>query len=78
VELILSSTEFKLLVVLTRNGGRVLTRAILLGTVWDHDFLGDSRLVDMAIKRLRKKIEDDPSKPTLIQTVRGVGYRFEA
>jgi two-component system, OmpR family, response regulator MtrA len=77
VELILSSTEFKLLVALVRNGGRVLTREILLSTVWDHDYLGDSRLVDMAIKRLRKKIEDDPSKPTLIQTVRGVGYRFE-
>jgi two-component system, OmpR family, response regulator MtrA len=76
-ELILSSTEFKLLVALGRNGGRVLTREILLSTVWDHDYLGDSRLVDMAIKRLRKKIEDDPSKPTLIQTVRGVGYRFE-
>ena len=76
-ELILSSTEFKLLAALVRNGGRVLTREILLSTVWDHDYLGDSRLVDMAIKRLRKKIEDDPSKPTLIQTVRGVGYRFE-
>jgi DNA-binding response OmpR family regulator len=77
-ELILSSTEFKLLAALAKNRGRVLTRAILLNTVWDHDYLGDSRLVDMAIKRLRKKIEDDPSKPTLIQTVRGVGYRFEA
>jgi two-component system, OmpR family, response regulator MtrA len=77
VELILSSTEFKLLAALVRNRGRVLTREILLSTVWDHDYLGDSRLVDMAIKRLRKKIEDDPSKPTLIQTVRGVGYRFE-
>jgi DNA-binding response OmpR family regulator len=77
-ELILSSTEFKLLAALAKNRGRVLTREILLNTVWDHDFLGDSRLVDMAIKRLRKKIEDDPSKPTLIRTVRGVGYRFEA
>jgi two-component system response regulator MtrA len=77
-ELILSSTEFKLLAALAKNRGRVLTREILLNTVWDHDYLGDSRLVDMAIKRLRKKIEDDPSKPTLVQTVRGVGYRFEA
>ena len=77
IELALSATEFKLLAALVRNRGRVLTREILLNTVWDHDYLGDSRLVDMAIKRLRKKIEDDPSKPTLIQTVRGVGYRFE-
>ena len=78
VELVLSSTEFRLLAALIGNRGRVLTREILLSTVWDHDYLGDSRLVDMAIKRLRKKIEDDPTKPALIQTVRGVGYRFEA
>ena len=78
VELVLSSTEFRLLAALIGNRGRVLTREILLSTVWDHDYLGDSRLVDMAIKRLRKKVEDDPTKPALIQTVRGVGYRFEA
>jgi DNA-binding response OmpR family regulator len=44
--------------------------------VWDHDYLGDSRLVDAAIQRLRAKIEDDPKQPELIKTVRGVGYRF--
>lgn len=73
----LSAMEFRLLLVLSANVGRVLTRDVLLDRVWDYDYIGDSRLVDMAVKRLRAKIEDDPSNPTRVVTVRGVGYRFE-
>jgi two-component system, OmpR family, response regulator MtrA len=76
-EVELTATEFKLLVELARNAGNVLTRNVLLDRVWGYDFLGDSRVVDMAIKRLRSKIEDDSSDPQLIQTVRGVGYRLD-
>ena len=72
-----SATEFKLLVTLARHAGQVMTREMLLELVWDYGYLGDSRVVDMAIKRLREKVEDDPSEPSLIQTVRGVGYRIE-
>lgn len=73
----LSATEFKLLLTLARHTGQVMTREMLLELVWDYDYLGDSRVVDMAIKRLREKVETDPSEPELIQTVRGVGYRLE-
>ncbi len=73
----LSATEFRLLVELTNHAGQVLTREMLLERVWGYDYLGDSRLVDMAVKRLRDKLEDDSRKPTYITTVRGVGYRFE-
>jgi two-component system response regulator MtrA len=73
----LTATEFRLLLELARHPGHVLTRAALLRRVWDHEFLGDSRLVDVAVQRLRGKIEADPSRPSLIATVRGVGYRFE-
>jgi two-component system response regulator MtrA len=76
-EIALTATEFKLLVELVRNAGNVMTRDVLLDRVWGYDFLGDSRVVDMAIKRLRSKIEDDPADPRLVQTVRGVGYRLE-
>jgi DNA-binding response OmpR family regulator len=55
----------------------VLTREVLLERVWGYDYLGDSRLVDMAMKRLRDKLGDDPRDSTYISTVRGVGYRFE-
>jgi len=74
----LTATEFRLLLELARSGGRVRTRDALLENVWNYDYLGDSRIVDMAVKRLRDKIEDDPRNPTRIVTVRGVGYRFEA
>lgn len=77
-EVRLSATEFKLLLELVKSAGKVLSRDRLLRSVWDYDYLGDSRLVDMAIKRLRNKIEDDPAKPSCIATVRGLGYRFEA
>ncbi len=70
----LTSTEFRLLLELARHSGQVLTRDVLLERVWNYEYSGDSRLVDMAIKRLRQKIEDDPREPTIIQTVRGVGY----
>ena len=73
----LSATEFRLLVELVRHAGQVLSREALLEQVWGYDYLGDSRLVDMAVKRLRDKIEDDPSRPTHVITVRGVGYRFD-
>jgi two-component system response regulator MtrA len=62
---------------LAEHRGQVLTRDALLERVWNYDYLGDSRLVDMAVKRLREKIEDDPSDPRVIKTVRGIGYRLE-
>jgi two-component system response regulator MtrA len=73
----LSATEFRLLVELINHLGQVLTREMLLERVWGYDYLGDSRLVDMAVKRLRDKVEDDSRNPSYITTVRGVGYRFE-
>jgi DNA-binding response OmpR family regulator len=73
----LTATEFRLLLELARRPGRVFTREVLLELVWNHDYLGDSRLVDVAVQRLRAKVEEDPTNPRLIQTVRGVGYRFE-
>lgn len=73
----LSKTEFLLLCELARTAGKVLDRATLLERVWGVEFLGDSRLVDVAVRRLRLKIEDDPRSPTRIVTVRGLGYRFE-
>jgi two-component system response regulator MtrA len=71
----LTVTEFRLLYELARHPGQVLTRDQLLESVWGYTYLGDSRLVDVHIQRLRSKVEDDASKPALIQTVRGVGYR---
>jgi two-component system, OmpR family, response regulator MtrA len=73
----LSATEFRLLAELVRHPGKVLTREALLHNVWGYDYLGDSRLVDMAVKRLRDKLDEDPKEPRYITTVRGVGYRFE-
>ena len=71
----LTPTEFRLLVELARHAGQVLSREQLLELVWGYDYLGDSRLVDATIQRLRAKIEPQPSEPQLIETVRGVGYR---
>ena len=76
-DLQLTATEFKLLHELAARPGQVFTRELLLERVWNYEYLGDSRLVDVAVQRLRAKIEDDPKEPKLIQTVRGVGYRFE-
>jgi len=75
-ELELTATEFRLLLELARRPKQVFTRELLLELVWNYDYLGDSRLVDAAVQRLRGKIEDDPKEPTLIRTVRGVGYKF--
>jgi two-component system, OmpR family, response regulator MtrA len=71
----LTRTEFDLLLELTRHAGQVLARDVLLDRVWGYDYLGDSRLVDVAIQRLRSKVEVDPASPTLIQTIRGAGYK---
>ncbi len=76
-ELDLTATEFRLLLELARRPGQVFTRELLLERVWNYEYLGDSRLVDVAVQRLRAKVEDDPGRPALITTVRGVGYRFE-
>jgi two-component system, OmpR family, response regulator MtrA len=76
-ELSLTATEFRLLCALARRPGQVFTREMLLELVWGYEFLGDSRLVNVAIQRLRAKVEDDPAHPVLITTVRGVGYRLE-
>jgi two-component system alkaline phosphatase synthesis response regulator PhoP len=69
--------EFDLLHALARHPGLVLSREQLIEQVWHYDYYGDERVVDAHIGRLRKKIEDDPERPTLIVTVRGAGYRFE-
>ncbi|MFC5503143.1 response regulator [Lysinimonas soli] len=70
--------EFELLELLLRNAGRVLTRGQLIDRVWGADYFGDTKTLDVHIKRIRSKIETDPSQPTLLLTVRGLGYRFEA
>jgi two-component system response regulator RegX3 len=70
--------EFELLEFLMRNSGRVLTRGQLIDRVWGGDYYGDTKTLDVHIKRLRSKIEDDPANPVLIQTIRGLGYKFEA
>ena len=75
-EVALTATEFRLLLELARRPKQVFTRELLLELVWNYDYLGDSRLVDVAVQRLRAKIEDDPKQPKLIHTVRGVGYRL--
>ena len=72
----LTPTELRLLLELARRPGQVFTRTLLLQRVWDYDYLGDSRLVDVCVQRLRAKVEEDPTRPSLIQTVRGVGYKL--
>jgi two-component system response regulator MtrA len=74
-EIALTRTEFDLLVELAKRPGQVLTREVLLDRIWGYDFLGDSRLVDVAMGRLRAKIESDPAVPELLLTVRGAGYK---
>lgn len=76
-ELALAPREFDLLAALMRNRGAVLTRDLLLARVWGEDYVGDARTVDVHIRWLRQKIEEDPSEPQRILTVRGMGYRFE-
>ncbi len=69
--------EFELLEFLIRNSGRVMTRSQLIDRVWGSDYFGDTKTLDVHIKRLRAKIEADPANPIFIQTVRGLGYKFE-
>ena len=76
-ELQLTATEFRLLLELARRPGQVFTRELLLERVWGYEYLGDSRLVDIAIQRLRAKVEAEPGSPRVITTVRGVGFRLE-
>ncbi|AJD91737.1 PhoP family transcriptional regulator [Jeotgalibacillus malaysiensis] len=73
----LTPKEFELLVYLIENKGRVLTRDQLLQTVWNYDFAGDTRIVDVHISHLREKIEDNTKKPIYIKTIRGLGYKME-
>jgi DNA-binding response OmpR family regulator len=75
-ELHLTSTEFRLLTDLAAANGKVLSREDLLEHVWGYDYFGDSRLVDVHIRRLRMKIEPDPASPTYLVTVRGTGYKL--
>lgn len=76
-DLLLTATEFRLLLELSRRPGQVFTRELLLERVWGYEYLGDSRLVDIAVQRVRAKIETTPGEPRLVTTVRGVGYRLE-
>ena len=69
--------EFDLLELLLRNAGRVLTRGQLIDRVWGADYVGDTKTLDVHVKRLRAKIEPDPASPRHLVTVRGLGYKFE-
>jgi two-component system response regulator MtrA len=71
----LTRTEFRLLTTLAARAGRVFSREKLLSDVWGYDYFGDARLVDVHVRRLRMKVEDDPHNPAIIQTVRGMGYK---
>jgi DNA-binding response OmpR family regulator len=77
-EVAVTATEFRLLLELARRPGQVFTRELLLERVWNYPYLGDSRLVDVAVQRLRAKVEDEPASPRLIRTVRGAGYKLTA
>lgn len=69
--------EFDLLELLVRNSGRVMTRAQLIDRVWGSDYVGDTKTLDVHVKRLRAKIEEDPANPVSLLTIRGLGYKFE-
>ncbi|PSL52738.1 DNA-binding response OmpR family regulator [Saccharothrix carnea] len=76
-EVHLTRTEFRLLVELAAAGGRIVTREQLLQRVWGYDYFGDTRLLDVHIRRLRRKVEANPDEPALVLTVRGTGYRLD-
>lgn len=76
-EISLTRTEFLLLCELAQSPNRVMSRDVLLENVWGYDYFGDTRVVDAHVRRLRKKIEPNPSEPIYVVTVRGLGYRFE-
>ena len=78
IEIAMPLKEFELLELLLRNAGRVLTRGQLIDRVWGSDYFGDTKTLDVHIKRIRSRIEEIPSEPTMLVTVRGLGYRFEA
>jgi len=73
----LALKEFELLEMLLRNAGRVMTRGQLIDRIWGADYVGDTKTLDVHIKRLRTKIEPDPANPRYLITVRGLGYKFE-
>lgn len=73
----LTPKEFELLRLLVKSRGRVLTREFLLENIWDYEYTGDTRTVDVHIRHLRQKIESDPANPKYIETVRGIGYKFK-
>ena len=73
----LTAKEFDLLELLMNNAGKVYSRENLLNTVWGYEYLGDVRTVDVHVRRLREKVEDEPSNPKYIHTKRGVGYYFK-
>lgn len=77
-EVVLTPTELRMLLELSRSPGVVMSRQHLLQAVWEHDFLGDSRIVDACVQRLRAKIEPNPAQPVHVRTVRTFGYRFQA
>lgn len=77
-EVALPLKEFELLEMLVRNAGRVMTRGQLIDRIWGQDYVGDTKTLDVHIKRLRAKVELEPSSPQLLVTVRGLGYKFEA
>ena len=73
----LTPKEFELLIYLIERQGRVITREHMLNSVWNYEFAGDSRIVDVHISHLREKIEENPKQPQYIKTVRGLGYKLE-
>ena len=73
----LALKEFELLEMLLRNAGRVMTRGQLIDRIWGSDYVGDTKTLDVHVKRLRSKIEDDPTQPVRLVTVRGLGYKYE-
>ncbi|MFD3156480.1 response regulator [Haloimpatiens sp. FM7330] len=77
-EIDLTLKEFDLLQILIQNRGKVMTREILLDTIWGYEYIGETRTVDVHIRHIRKKIEDDDKNPKFIQTIRGIGYRFNS
>jgi two-component system response regulator RegX3 len=76
-EVVLPLKEFEVLHLLLANAGRVLTREVLIDRVWGSDYVGDTKTLDVHIKRLRAKVEDDPTAPSRIVTIRGLGYKFQ-
>ena len=77
MEIKLPLKEFDLLHYLTQNPGRVLTREQIIDRIWGHDYFGDTKTLDVHIKRIREKVEKNPNNPEIIQTIRGLGYKFE-